>query len=244
MIVVDNIKFKDDHNGVIYLSGGMEHTSPDDPMGAVWRKRTSSELNILGYYPLNIADLDIVYQQQCGDLFNVSNCDDTVEQALSRKKAAIRKHFIHTDLRLIIHDSDAVIVYYDDSVRKGAGTIGECQTAFNNDIPIFIVSSYDSTEDIPSWLVAISTKLFFNFKELYQYLSNLPEKILRRDRYGNHHSGEYYLCSLTGEPFKKEGLHFASNINPLYNKQSVSIVQQINTHPDRYNFIIDYLTES
>lgn len=225
--------------GNIYLSGGMEFAAD---LGSEWRAVCSDKLREMGYFPLDISALDKEYQKQYGDLFHIEL--DGTEKSILRKKANIRKHFIFTDLQLIINDSDAVVVYYDESVRRGAGTISECQVAYNNDIPVFVVSAFPGIGDIPGWLLALSTKVFFNFEDLHTYLHRLPEGILKRDIYGNHNSGEYYLCSLSGEPFKKSKTHFVSKVSPLYSKESVEIVKETNEEmKDRYKFFIEYLGE-
>jgi hypothetical protein len=222
-------------NGNIYLSGGMEHAAD---LGATWRAKTAITLRTLGFYPLDITALDREYEKAHGDLWSDLNA-----QEMLQRKANIRKHFIYTDLQLIKNDSDALIVYYDESVRRGAGTISECQYAYLLDLPIFIVSAFQPWEKtIPGWLLALSTKVFQTFDELFKYLENLPPAILKRDIYGNRHSGDYYLCSLSGEPFKKSGVHFVSKVSPLYNKESVETVRKTNEqHKDRYEFIVEYL---
>ena len=152
---------------------------------------------------------------------------------------------IYTDIELIKNDSDALIVYYDESVRKGAGTISECQVAYMYDIPIFLVSAWeDWHNEVPGWLQGLTTKIFTRFDVLYEYLAALPDGILKRDIYGNHAAGDYYLCSLSGEPFKKSGLHFVSRVSPLYNKDSVELVKHTNERlKDRYQFFLEYLSQ-
>jgi len=158
-------------------------------------------------------------------------------------KSNIRRHFVYTDLQLIIKDSDAVVLYYDESVRLGAGTLGEAQVAYNHDIPIFLVSAYDNWyEEVPGWLQSITTKIFTNFEDLYKYLGKLPPGIIKRDIYGNHHAGQHYLCSLCGEPFKKNKHHFVSTVSPLYCNTCVDVVDTTHErHTDRYDFFISKL---
>ena len=225
--------------GNIYLSGGMEHASN---LGAGWRTETSKELRSMGYLPLDITELDKRYQRQFGDIYHSNMDSDGSEMSTLQRKANIRKHFIHADLELITKDSDALIVYYDESVRKGAGTIIECQIAYSNDIPIFIVSKWnDVNKEIPGWLLALSTKVFTYFGDLYTYLDTLPEGILKKDMYGNRGSKDHYLCSLSGEAFQKYGSHFVSKVSPLYSKASVELVKETNEQmKDRYEFFVEY----
>lgn len=225
--------------GNIYLSGGMEYA---EDLGSGWRASVSEKLKDLRYFPLDITALDVEYARRHGKLYNDFSDD---EQGLMFRKANIRKHFVFTDLELIKNDTDALIVYYDESVRRGAGTISECQFAFLLDIPIFIVSAWsDWKTEIPGWLHALSTKIFTCFDDLVEYLDELPEGILKRDVYGNRHSGDFYLCSLSGEPFVKSKHHFVSKVSPLYSKQAVALVKEVHEDKkDRYEFFIEFLEE-
>ncbi len=225
--------------GNIYLSGGMEYAENE---GAGWRSVTSEAIKKLGYFPLDITALDQEYADAHGKLYHDFGED---ERGMLLRKANIRKHFVFTDLELIKNDTDALIVFYDESVRRGAGTISECQYAYLLDIPVFIVSDWqDWKKEIPGWLHALSTKIFTNFGDLFAYLEDLPEGILKRDIYGNHHSGKHYLCSLSGEPFVKSKHHFVSNVSPLYSKPAIELVKEV--HEDmknRYEFFIEFLEE-
>jgi len=221
----------------VYLSGGMQHAKN---LGAGWRISCSNKLKLMEYFPLDITALDIAYQKNHGALYDMVSAEDVL-----RRKSDIRKHFVYTDLQLILNDSDALIVLYDQSVRRGAGTISECQVAYNNDIPVFLVSAYnDWSKEVPGWLQALSTKIFLSFDELYKYFDKLPYGILKRDVYGNHNADKYYLCSLCGDPFEKHKHHFVSKVSPLYCKNCVEIVQgTYESHKDRYQFFIEYLEQ-
>lgn len=223
--------------GNIYLSGGMEHSVD---LGAEWRLVVAEELKKHRYFPLDITALDAAYAEQHGKLYMEF---EEGEELL--RKANIRKHFIFTDLELIKNDTDAVLLYYDESVRKGAGTISEAQFAYLLDIPVFVVSAWeDWRSEVPGWLHALSTEIFTSFDDAIKYLAELPEDILKRDIYGNHHGGDYYLCSLSGKPFKKDKHHFVSKVSPLYSKESVQIVKEVHEDmKDRYQFILEYLEQ-
>lgn len=224
-------------NGNVYLSGGMQFAENE---GADWRLEVSKWLKELRYFPLDICELDKAYAEQYGHFWRDVNKEDFLQ-----RKSNVRKHFVDTDLQLVINDSDALIVYYDESVRRGAGTISECMVAFMHDVPIFLVSYWEDWEnEVPGWLQALTTKIFTNFEDLHQYVANLPEGVIKRDAYGNHHAGDYYLCSLSGEVFKKNKMHYVSKVSPLYSKESVEIVRKTHeTHKDRYTFIIEYLEQ-
>lgn len=226
--------------GNIYLSGGMQFAKN---LGAGWRVETSKKLKEMGYFPLDITELDVAYNEKHGKPMMPSPGEDPIHY-----KANMRKHFIDTDLRLIRENSDALIVYYDESARRGAGTVSEAQYAFLLNIPIFLVGDYsnmdDMHKDISGWLLALATKYFYNFEDLYTYLGGLPKGIIKKDLYGNHGVDGQYLCSLSGDVFTKKKNKFVSEVRPLYSQKSVGIVHDVfENHKDRYDFFMEYLTD-
>jgi hypothetical protein len=235
------IKHSKYHRGNIYLSGSMQH-APDGQLGGTWREQCARQLKDMKYFPLDITDMDIAYTEQHGDLYHSFNSKP--EHHL-QMKSNLRKHFVFTDLELIEKDSDALILLYDEGVRRGAGTISEAQHAYNLGIPIFIVSAYeDWHKEIPGWLLSLSTKVFENFDFLFDYLNDLPQGILKRDVYGNRSAGAQYLCSLCGSPFVKTKHHFVSTISPCYCSGCVDVVTTtFENHKDRYEFFLEYLEE-
>lgn len=227
--------------GNIYLSGGMQFAKN---LGAAWRVETSKKLKEMKYFPLDITELDVAYNEK----FGKPVLPQKDEEPLSYK-ANMRKHFIDTDLKLIRDNSDALIVYYDESARRGAGTVSEAQYAFNLNIPIFLVTDHktqqDFYNDVSGWLFALCTKNFLSFDDLYDYLDKLPYGIIKKDIYGNHGVDNSYLCSLSGDVFKKRKSKFVSQVYPLYSQQSVSVVHDVyENHKDRYQFFMEYLTET
>ena len=214
----------------------MEHAKD---LGAGWRILCSKALRAMNYYPLDITHLDKEYTRCHHDLHRSIQNDEELQM-----KSDIRKQFIQTDLDLIINDTDGLIILYDESVRLGAGTISECQIAYSHDIPVFLVTAYPEwRQDVPGWLQALTTKIFTDFDTLYAYLERLPEGILKRDVYGNHNAGNEYLCSLCGEPFKKNKQHFVSKISPLYCTTCVDVVTTtFEKHQDRYTFFLEHIS--
>ena len=138
-----------------------------------------------------------------------------------------------------------MIVLYDEAARRGAGTISECQHAFNRDIPIFLVSGYeDWSREVPGWLQALATKSFTDFEALYEYFTELPAGILIKDRYGNRHTGHQYLCSLCGTAFLKNSHQFVSKVSPLYCSPCVDLTTTTwEELEDRYEFFIEMLEQ-
>lgn len=223
--------------GSIYLSGGMQHAVD---LGAGWRKEASLVLQGMGYHPIDITELDRKYAELHGNLYFLENKENHLQF-----KSNIRQHFIHADLELVIKHSDALIVYYDESVRRGAGTTSEAQVAYNHDIPVFLVSAYeDWVNEVPGWLQGLTTKIFTRFVDLYKYMGHLPAGILKRDMYGNHGVNSQYLCSLCGEVFKKSKHHFVSKVSPTYCSSCVEVISETHEgHPDRFQFMMNVLGE-
>lgn len=223
-------------NGNMYLSGGMQFA---DGLGAGWRKVVGDHIKEMGFFPIDIADLDIKYSNEHGHLYRFLG-----DEELLQRKSNIRKHFIETDINLIRFDTDALIVMYDESVRLGAGTTSEIHEAFMLDIPVFLLNSYGVMDEVPGWMQAETTAIFNTWDEMYEYLSKLPPGILKRDIYGNRRSGTHYLCSLCGAVEEKHKSHFVSKVSPLYCKTCVELVKDtFETHKDRYQFFIEYLEQ-
>ena len=217
---------------VFYLCGGMEAAVN---LGAKWREVASVELAKRGYGAIDITALDVAYTDKHGHVYMDPRTpeemkDPTIEL---QNKSNIRHQFIKTDIQLIRNDADAVIALYDEPFKNGAGSFAECQVTYDMGKPLYIVSTMPK---VPSWLRALSTKIFTTFEELYAYLETLPDGILKVDQYGNRGVNGDYLCSLCGDVFHKSG-QFVSMLSPLYCKRCVGIVEKTREqHYDRYTF--------
>ena len=176
-------------NGSLYLSGGMQHA---ENYGTGWRATTSAQLKEMGFYPIDIARFGVEYHTKFGDPVR------PLELQNNRTfRENIRQHYIQPDLSLIQLHSDAIVVLYDESVRQGAGTISECQYAFNLNKPIFLVSTYKNwSVEVPDWLKGLTTKIFTSMSALYTYLSSLPEGALVNTGKEN---GGVAICLLCGD---------------------------------------------
>lgn len=222
--------------GNLYLSGGMQYAKD---LGASWRIEASQRLKSMKYYPIDITVLDKIYSSTFGHPYMFLETTDLLQY-----KSNIRRQIVRADVELVKQQSHGMIVYFDSAARNGAGTQSECQVAYDNEIPYFLVRGLDTWHDVPGWIRANSTKMFDTFDELYDYLDKLPFAILKKDVYGNLHSGTHYLCSLCGDPFEKQKTHFVSKVSPLYCKPCVEVVKK--THEqlqDRYEFFIKHLQQ-
>jgi hypothetical protein len=229
------LKHPDYPNGNIYLSGGMQFAH--DGLGADWRGECAGRLRKSGYFPLDLAELDKAYSTIHGHLYRFLD-----DEEILQRKSNIRKHFIDTDIALIRNDTDAIVIYYDESVRRGAGTTSEVHEAFMLDIPVFLMNGYGKLSEVPGWMQAETTKIFNTWDNLHAYMDHLPPGILKRDVYGNRRSGSDYLCSLCGKVEEKHKAHFVSRVSPLYCKSCVELVKTTHEqHMDRYQFFLEYL---
>jgi hypothetical protein len=66
--------------------------------------------------------------------------------------------------------ADATVVYYDESVQRGAGTLSEAWEAFREGIPVYLVTKFPM-KDIPTWLIGETTRIFEDFDSLLEYIS-------------------------------------------------------------------------
>jgi len=222
--------------GNIYLSGGMQFAKD---LGSEWRVVASERLKVSGFWPIDITQLEKDYRERCN--FNIT---EVLSEATSNAqlKANVRRHFIHADLKIIEEQTDAVLLYYDESVQKGAGTLGEAQYTYNLGKPLFVVR--DASLKLPFWLEAMTTRSTSSFEEMFQYLHCLPPNILKTDLYGNYGVDHIYLCNLCGNSFKKRKHAFVSKVTPTFCRDCVEVVVQTREHqPDRYEFIKQRLTE-
>lgn len=223
-------------NGNVYLSGGMNAINQ---LGKEWRERESKVLKSLGYFPIDITALDNAYTEAYADVLRFTNDQDVTGLTV---KSNIRKHFIEADINLLQLDTDAILLYYDEHVRTGAGSLSECYEGYRLGMPVFVVNAYPELKDVPGWLQAETTRMFSSFAEFYEYLVTLPNGILKRDKYGNRYASGKYLCSLCGEVEEKHGDHYVSKVSPTYCKQCVGVVRHTNEEvPNRYDFFREFL---
>jgi hypothetical protein len=221
-------------NGNIYLSGGMQFAKD---LGAGWRVSVAKWLKELNFNPIDITELDMAYTASHGELYR-----SVSDEHLLERKSNIRKHFIDADIKLVRLDTDAIIILYDESVRRGAGTTSEVHEAYMNDIPVYCMNGYGKLDEMPGWMQAETTTIFNDWESMRQYFAALPPHILKRDEYGNRRSGNHYLCSLCGAVEEKKKTHYVSLVRPSYCKKCVEIVKHTyESHFDRYKFFEQYV---
>ena len=154
---------------VAYLAGGMEFK---ENLGSSWREYVEEGLEKLNYNSFNPINLE---GHACE---NGEPLQDKVSKLkrrgrLPELRGLVRENFFRKDMEAI-KKSDFVILYYDDSVRKGAGSLAEAWETFREGKPLYVMSDIPLKE-IPSWLIGESTQIFFTFPKLFSYLDNRQE---------------------------------------------------------------------
>lgn len=151
-----------------YLSGGMEYKKN---LGMGWREWITLELEKLRHDAINPVKLEIIEERDI--------CDVPIQQHLTQLKREgkfdeirrlVRKVLFRKDM-FAIQMSDAIIVYYDESVQKGAGTLSEAWESFREGRPVYLVTNFDLV-NLPTWLIGETTQIFSDFDELLEYVSD------------------------------------------------------------------------
>ena len=149
-----------------YLSGGMEYKKN---LGMGWREWVTQELEKRHHDAINPVNLEICEEEKDGIPVQTRLTQLKEEGKLDECRSLVRKVLFRKDM-FAIQLADAVVVYYDESVQKGAGTISECWEAFREGVPVYLVTDFPVVE-IPTWLIGETTKIFSDFDGLLEYVS-------------------------------------------------------------------------
>ena len=124
---------------IAYLSGAMEY-APDG--GEKWRKNISERIKQeLGHEVFNP-------NEESNKLLSSeekSNFRNWKENDEEKFKRLIHKVIDH-DLGFLTNKTDYVVVYWDDYASLGGGTQGEITVAYQNKIPVFLLTNMPSEE--------------------------------------------------------------------------------------------------
>jgi len=149
-----------------YLSGGMEYKKK---LGMGWRDWITQELEKRHHDAINPVKLEICEEETGGIPIQTRLTELKLEGKLDEVRRLVRKVLFRKDM-FAIQLTDALIVYYDESVQKGAGTLSEAWEAFREGVPVYLVTEFP-TEKIPTWLIGETTRIFSDFEELLEYVS-------------------------------------------------------------------------
>lgn len=148
-----------------YLSGGMEYKTN---LGSKWRDWITEKLQVLGHGVVDPVKLETIGDD--GVPIQKKLTTLKLEGKLDEVRTLTREALFRKDM-LGIQISDAIVVYYDESVQKGAGTLSEAWESFREGRPVYVVTEF-SLEKVPSWLIGETTAIFSTFDEFLTYVSN------------------------------------------------------------------------
>lgn len=148
-----------------YLSGGMEYKKN---LGVGWREWLTGELEKVRHDAVDPVKLES--PDENGSPIQNKLTELKLAGKLEEVRGIVRRSLFRKDM-FGIQLSDALVVYFDDSVQRGAGTISEAWEAFREGRPIYMVSSMP-LEKIPTWLIGETTAIFPDFEKFLEYVGN------------------------------------------------------------------------
>ncbi len=148
-----------------YLSGGMEYKKN---LGMGWREWITIELEKYRHDAINPVKLES--PDENGDPMQDQLTALKLEGKLNEVRSIVRQSLFRKDM-FGIQLSDAIVVYYDESVQKGAGTLSEAWESFREGKPVYLVTDFP-LDKIPTWLIGETTEIFADFDEFLEYVKD------------------------------------------------------------------------
>jgi hypothetical protein len=148
-----------------YLSGGMEYAEDE---GRDWRKEIQTWLEVtLGctVFNPNVESDRLLASEYRGIDFR-----ELKKKDIARYRMIIDR-IVTIDCVEIAERTDFVVVYWDDSAQRGAGTKGELTMAHFFRKPVYMVTTMRH-EEIPSWVLGCVSRIFSDFGSLKEFLSS------------------------------------------------------------------------
>lgn len=149
----------------VYLSGGMEYANAE---GIHWRKELQDwiEANLKHscFNPNEESDIFFNKNYPSVDFRQLKGSDIELYQEIATKLVEIDTHEIS-------NRTDYLICYWDEGAAKGAGTKGEITMAKFFNKPVYLVTDFN-LKDIPGWILGCTTKIFKDFEDLKNFLSD------------------------------------------------------------------------
>ena len=149
-----------------YLSGGMEYKKK---LGMAWRDWLTQELEKRHHAALNPVKLEICEEETEGIPIQARLTQLKLDGKLNEVRRLVRKVLFRKDM-FAIQLADALVLYYDESVQKGAGTLAEAWEAFREGVPVYVVTDFPM-DKVPTWLIGETTRIFSDFEELLEYVT-------------------------------------------------------------------------
>ena len=149
-----------------YLSGGMEYASGE---GRDWRSEMQAwlerELGCTVFNP-NLESDRLLGTEYPGIDFREMKTRD-----IARYRAIVER-MVTIDCDEIAARTDFVVVYWDDSAQRGAGTKGELTMAHFFKKPVYMVTAIPAGS-IPGWVLGCVSRIFGDFGSLKEFLSTM-----------------------------------------------------------------------
>jgi hypothetical protein len=151
-----------------YLSGGMEYKKN---LGKGWREWITEELEKRRHDAINPVKLEVAEEELEHSVpIQTRLTQLKMEGKMEEVRRLVRKVLFRKDM-FGIQLADAIIVLYDESTRRGAGTLSEAWEAFREGRPVYLVTEF-GWEEIPTWLIGETTQIFSNFEDLLEYIGD------------------------------------------------------------------------
>ena len=152
-----------------YLSGAMEY-APDNGEG--WRRELASLLNEkLGHAVFNPnEEIKKLMSPEERESLN-----ELKENDFDKFRENIRRIIDH-DLNFITEKTDYLICYWDEYASMGGGTQGEVTVAYNNGLPVYLLTQMPLNR-ISSWILGCSEKIFNDRNSLLEEIENRYDKM-------------------------------------------------------------------
>ena len=153
-----------------YLSGGMEYKKG---LGKSWRVNLTEKLTEMGHQVFD----PVVEELGDTEAREFDWKERKLASNLDEYRHMVRKKMFRKDIRGI-QLSHAVILLYDESVQRGAGSLAEAWEAFREARPLYIITNF-KREEVPGWLIGESTAIFRSPSEVLDYLKDKDQ--VKRD---------------------------------------------------------------
>lgn len=151
-------------NFAFYLSGGMEYKKD---LGSNWRTWLTKELTSIGH--LAIDPVKIELPDDDGRPLQDRLVSLKMGGRLEEVRKLVRRSLFRKDM-LGIQLADAIVVLYDESVQRGAGTLSEVWESFREGRPVYLITDF-SLDKIPTWLIGETTEIFTDFDQFLRYIT-------------------------------------------------------------------------
>ena len=146
-----------------YLSGGMEYATDE---GRDWRSEMQSWLE--GELGCTVFNPNVESDRLLGTEYRGIDFRELKKQDIARYRTIVER-LVTIDCDEIALRTDFVVVYWDDSAQRGAGTKGELTMAHFFKKPVYMVTAVP-LDAIPGWVLGCVSRVFGDFGSLKEFL--------------------------------------------------------------------------